>query len=137
MTIRPHPQKNQIETRYFSIGNVKILTNHGFILFGDGLSIREFTGHAMNVISGNGHVFEERLRGHSIIAVRVVRGNVAFIPPKNLDVGPINLRAKRGSRKQFIKTFRRGSAGQRHGKHVSFLNGSARMMNDVSSRGCH
>ena len=106
MTVRSHAQQDEIETRDFRFGDFELLAQHGFILVGNGLGIREFARHAMNVRHGNGQVAEERFMGHSIITVRMIRWDVTFISPKKPDFRPIELTPERWGGKHRIEAFR-------------------------------
>ena len=135
MTVRSHAQQDEIETRAVRFGEVELLAQHGFILVGNGLGIREFARHAMNVRHGNGHTAEECFMGHSIIIVRMIRWDVTFISPKKPDFCPIELTPERWGGKHGIEAFRGRASGKGDGKRVSCLDGLPRMVKKVLCRG--
>ena len=106
MPIRAHAQQDQIETRDVRLADPELLTQRGFILVGGGLGIGEFTWHTMNLRRGNGQVAKECFMGHSVIAVRMIRGDVTFVSPTKPDFRPIQLIPERRGCEHRIEAFR-------------------------------
>lgn len=95
------------------------------------MRIREFARHAINVRHGNGHPAEERFMRHAIVAVRMIRRDVTFIPPKKPDFRPIELTPEREGGKHRVETFRGRASGQGNGKRVACRDGLPRMIEKV------
>ena len=135
MPVRSHAQQDQIETRDVRFGDVELLTQHGFILAGNGVGIGEFAWHAINLRRGNGQVAEERFMGHSIITVGMIRWDVTFISPEKPDFRPIQLTQERRGGKHRIEACRGRASGQGEGKRIPRRDGPMRMIKKVVCRG--
>ena len=135
MTVRSQTQQDEIEPGDFRSGDSELLAQHRFISVGNGLGIGEFAGYAMNLRHGKGQVAQERVMGHSIITVRMIRWDVTFIAPKKPDFRPIELAPERWGDQSRIETFRSRASGQGQGKRIPCRNGLTRMVKEVLCRG--
>ena len=106
MTVRSHAQQDEIEARDFRFGDVELLAQRGFIPVGNRLNVREFARYAMNLLDGNGQMAKEGFMGHSIITVRVIWRDVAFVSPKKPDLRPVKLPVEGWGGKPRIEVFR-------------------------------
>src|ERR1700759_933184 len=49
--------------------------------------------HNKNMVPGNGHMIEQRVKSHARIVSVIVKRDIAFITPKNVKLLPINATA--------------------------------------------
>ena len=90
MTIGAHPQRNHIKSgdlRAFqtkALPNVKFVSGRGF--FGIELAL-----DTKDLGLAQGHLVQQGLAGHAVVAIRVVGGNTAFVDPIEFEVFPGNL----------------------------------------------
>ncbi len=135
MPVRSHAQQDQIETRGVRFGDLELLTQRRFIVVGSGLGIGKFTRHTMNLCRGNGQVAKERLMGHSVITVRMIRRDVTFVSPKKPDFRPIQLIPERRDGEHRIEAFRGRAAGKGDGTRIPRRDGLLRVIENVVRRG--
>ncbi len=124
MTIRSHPQQNTIETGHLTGGDLKESANFPGIIRCRLVGIGVFSVYAVNIFRWNRDAGEQGIQGHMIVALWMIRWNVAFIAPEKMDAVPGNPFAQLGIiGQQFIQPARCGTAGQRDAVNIARLQG--------------
>src|ERR1039458_1105562 len=113
MSVRSHAQQDQIKARKFSGRQSEKLLQSLLVGVRCGGGILVLSGDGKDVGWRNGNLRQKGFFRHAVVAVRIVRGNMAFIAPEKEHLSPRQTRAGVG-RNQRVKVFGSRSAGQRN-----------------------
>ena len=72
----------------------------------------EFRSDAMKVLLRNCDLAKQHIGCLSVVVLRIVRWNAALVTPKNLNLGPVDLRAVGWRGQQMVEFDRRAPAAQ-------------------------
>ena len=90
----------------------------------------------MHILRWNCYFRDQRLIGHRVVTVRVIWRNATFVTEKEIDVRPLDAMRKALSRKQFINSPGRITAGQGNAKPVRLAMKRIFVFDKPFSRGC-
>src|SRR5690349_11144179 len=106
MTVRPHAKQDQVEARELFIGQAENFGQRSVVLSGSSSGIPVLSMNAMNILCRNGNPRDHRFIRHAVVAVSVIRRNMALVAPEEVDLSPGDLRSNvflRALRQQRIK----------------------------------
>src|SRR5262244_4604922 len=115
MTIRAHAQENQVKAWQGVSCKLKGSPQRRFILVGSLLGIF-LGGNSINMVCWDGDLGEHGFVRHAIIAVLMIRWNVALIPPEEAGLLPRDPVTVSGTGQHSIGGFRCTPASQGHSK---------------------
>ena len=110
MSVGTHAEKNQIEAGKFSGFEFEEAAKLSFIIGGRGVGIGILSGHAKNIVGGNGDFREQRFLHHAVIAFGIGWRNMTFVAEKQKDTVPGEVGVVRSQ--QGIETFGSRAAGE-------------------------
>src|SRR5262245_44881455 len=93
MTIRTHPQKNQIKSWKALVqkgARLKEFPQVPLILFRSLVGARELSSHPINVKLVGSQRLKHCFISHVEVAIGVIRRNMAFVPEKEMNLRPWN-----------------------------------------------
>src|SRR5262249_52202142 len=118
MAVRAHAQENQVKAWQGIPCKLKGSLQRRFLLVGSLLGI--FLGcNTINVGRWNGDFREHGFVRHAIIAVLMIRWNVALIPPEEVGLLPRDSVTVSSARQQGVGGFRRAPTRESHHKASS------------------
>src|SRR5258708_13119879 len=91
MPLGTHAKQHEVKARYSRPEHAVQL---GFIVGGSSSGVRILGSHAMDIGFWYWNVPEHRLVRHTVVAVGIVRRDMAFVAPKKLDFIPSNIPAR-------------------------------------------
>src|SRR5580692_2703295 len=129
MSVRPHTQQDQIKPRKFAGCHGKKLSQRLLVDVCDLRGVRVLSRDGEDVSGRNRHLRQERFLRHAIVAVRTIRGNMAFISPEKEHLTPGQGGAGVGC-DQGVQVSGSRSAGERNREAPALRDGIGRTTDD-------
>jgi hypothetical protein len=97
-----------------------------------------FAAHAKDILRRYRDTSDERLSGHSVVALRGIRWHAALVAPEKVNLTPRYGRQPRVTTEELVEAARRGAAAERCGERAASLDGVTRgARKDLGAAPCH
>jgi hypothetical protein len=137
VTVGPHAQQDQIELRKTcSSSHGENPLELGFVALRSQLW-RELTPHAVDVFRRRRNAIQQRLPGHAVVAVEVVRRDAAFVAPEEAHTRPLHPSHVVGTSEQPVQRSWRAATRERKMEVSAGCDGSSCQSDHAIRRRSH